>query len=134
MTGVPPLQLLGIDQLLTDDERDIQATVREFVDQRVKPYVADWYERGDLDLDLVKEAGSLGLLGMHLEGTAARAPTRSRTDSPAWSWRPGTRGSAAWSRCRDRWPCSRSTTGAARSRNRPGCRTWRPGRSSAASG
>ena len=68
MTGIAPLDLLKVDHLLSADERDIQATVREFVDQRVKPFVADWYERGDIDLGIVKEAGSLGLLGMHLEG------------------------------------------------------------------
>ncbi len=66
MTG--PLELLGIDHLLSDDERDIQATVREFVDRRVRPHIAEWYERGELDLALMREAGSLGLLGMHLEG------------------------------------------------------------------
>jgi glutaryl-CoA dehydrogenase len=68
MTGTAPLDLLKVDHLLSADERDIQVTVREFVDQRVRPFVADWYERGDIDLGLVKEAGSLGLLGMHLEG------------------------------------------------------------------
>jgi glutaryl-CoA dehydrogenase len=38
------------------------------VQQRVKPNIADWYERGDLDLGLIREAGDLGLLGMHLQG------------------------------------------------------------------
>ena len=42
--------------------------MRDFVTRRVKPHIADWYEHGDLDLDLMREAGSLGLLGMHLEG------------------------------------------------------------------
>jgi glutaryl-CoA dehydrogenase len=68
MSRTGPLELLGVDHLLGDDERDIQATVREFVEQRVKPNIADWYERGDLDLGLMREAGSLGLLGMHLQG------------------------------------------------------------------
>ena len=66
MTG--PLELLDVDHLLTVDERDIQAEVRDFVDRRVKPSIGDWYERGEVDLGLMKEAGSLGLLGMHLEG------------------------------------------------------------------
>ncbi len=66
MTG--PLELLDVDHLLTADERDIQAEVRDFVDRRVKPSIADWYERGEVDLGLMTEAGSLGLLGMHLEG------------------------------------------------------------------
>jgi glutaryl-CoA dehydrogenase len=66
MTG--PLELLDVDHLLTVDERDIQAEVRDFVDRRVKPSIGDWYERGEVDLGLMSEAGSLGLLGMHLEG------------------------------------------------------------------
>jgi glutaryl-CoA dehydrogenase len=68
MTGTGPLELLGIDHLLSNDERDIQASVREFVDRRVRPNIAEWYERGELDLALMREAGELGLLGMHLEG------------------------------------------------------------------
>jgi glutaryl-CoA dehydrogenase len=68
MTGTRPLELLGVDSLLSDDERDVQAAVRDFVRDRVKPYVADWFERGEIDLGMFKETGSLGLLGMHLEG------------------------------------------------------------------
>ena len=68
MSHTGPLELLGIDHLLTDDERDIQATVRDWVQRRVRPNIADWYERGDLDLGLMREAGELGLLGMHLQG------------------------------------------------------------------
>ncbi len=63
-----PLDLLGVDHLLTADERDIQHIVRDFVALRVRPNIADWYERGDIDLGLMREAGELGLLGMHLEG------------------------------------------------------------------
>jgi glutaryl-CoA dehydrogenase len=68
MTGTGPLELLGVDSLLSDDERDVQAAVRDFVRDRVKPYVADWFERGEIDLGLFREAGALGLLGMHLDG------------------------------------------------------------------
>jgi glutaryl-CoA dehydrogenase len=68
MNRTGPLELLAIDHLLTEEERDIQATVREFVAQRVEPNIADWYERGDLDIGLMRETGELGLLGMHLEG------------------------------------------------------------------
>jgi glutaryl-CoA dehydrogenase len=63
-----PLGLLGIDHLLSPDERDIQQVVRDFVKLRVKPNIADWYEHGEIDLDLFPEAGELGLLGMHLQG------------------------------------------------------------------
>src|SRR4051794_39802721 len=68
MTGTAPLDLLGVDHLLSEDERDVQAAVRTFVGARVRPRVADWFEHGRIDPDLMKEAGALGLLGMHLEG------------------------------------------------------------------
>jgi len=65
-----PIDLAGVDDLLSTDEKDIRATVRRFLDSRVEPYVADWFERGEIDdvRGLAKELGSLGLLGMHLEG------------------------------------------------------------------
>ena len=68
MTATGPLELLGISHLLTEEERDIQASVREFVDRRVRPTIAEAYERGEADLTLMPEAGALGLLGMHLKG------------------------------------------------------------------
>jgi glutaryl-CoA dehydrogenase len=68
MTTKRPLELLDIDHLLSDEERDIQSAVRAFVDERVRPHIAEWYERGELDLALAREAGELGLLGMHLSG------------------------------------------------------------------
>ena len=63
------LSLLGIDHLLTEEERDIRDTVKKLVDEKIKPHVAAWYESGDLPArELAKEFGALGLLGMHLEG------------------------------------------------------------------
>jgi glutaryl-CoA dehydrogenase len=63
-----PLELLKVDHLLSAEERDIASAVRQFVDDRVRPHIADWYEAGEIDLGLAKEAGALGLLGMHLQG------------------------------------------------------------------
>ncbi len=65
-----PMDLAGIDDLLTDEEVAIRSTVRTFLDRRVEPFVADWFERGEIDdvRGLTKELGALGLLGMHLEG------------------------------------------------------------------
>ena len=64
------MDLAGIDDLLSDEEKAIRGTVRAFLDKRVEPFVADWFERGEIDdiRGLTKELGSLGLLGMHLEG------------------------------------------------------------------
>ncbi|XBB68014.1 acyl-CoA dehydrogenase family protein [Nocardioides sp. WV_118_6] len=64
-----PLGLFAIDGLLSDEERAMRDTVRAFVDARVRPHLADWYDAGTLPArDLARELGGLGVLGMHLEG------------------------------------------------------------------
>ncbi len=63
-----PLDFLGIDALLTDEERLIRDTARKFVRDRVNPNIADWFEDGVFPREMAKEIGALGLLGMHLTG------------------------------------------------------------------
>jgi glutaryl-CoA dehydrogenase len=64
-----PMELLAVDSLFTEEERDIRDTVRRFAAERIRPYVAEWYAAGELPArDLARECGRLGLLGMHLEG------------------------------------------------------------------
>jgi glutaryl-CoA dehydrogenase len=59
---------LALDTLIDDEERAIQQTVRRYVEERVLPNIADWYDEGVFSPDLAKEMGNLGLLGMHLDG------------------------------------------------------------------
>ncbi len=63
-----PTDFLNVDALLSDEERLVRDTVRAFVRKRVLPNVARWFEEGILPLELSRELGELGLLGMHLEG------------------------------------------------------------------
>ncbi|WP_100839669.1 acyl-CoA dehydrogenase family protein [Kitasatospora fiedleri] len=71
-----PLDLLGVDELLTEDERLIRDTVRAFTDRHVRPHLADWYERGTFPVrELAPELGKLGVLGMHLEGYGCTGST-----------------------------------------------------------
>ena len=63
-----PKDFLGIDRQLSDEERDIRDTVRAFVSDKVVPYVGDWFEEGTIPLQLARELGQIGVLGMHLEG------------------------------------------------------------------
>ncbi|HEX5202011.1 acyl-CoA dehydrogenase family protein [Paractinoplanes rhizophilus] len=64
-----PLDLLDVDSLLTDEERDIRALCRRVADDRVRPHVAGWYQDGAAPVrELAREFGKLGLLGMHLTG------------------------------------------------------------------
>jgi glutaryl-CoA dehydrogenase len=60
--------LLDFDELLTEQERDTRARVRRLVDERVRPHIADWYERAVFPTELIAEFADLGLLGMHLSG------------------------------------------------------------------
>ena len=71
MSGSPvaPLDLIAFDSLLDEEERAIRDVVRSYVDARIKPNVAEWFDTGTLPArELAREMGELGLLGMHLEG------------------------------------------------------------------
>ena len=63
-----PLDLFGIDALLSDEERDIQDTVRRLVDERLRPRLPEWFEAGALPREIARDLGELGLFGMHLQG------------------------------------------------------------------
>jgi len=63
-----PLDFLAVDDLLSQEERDIRDTVRAFAQAELAPHVADWYDQGTLPDDLAPQLGKLGLLGMHLDG------------------------------------------------------------------
>ena len=63
------LDLLAIDRTLSEDDLAIRGATRQLMDDAVRPYVADWYEAGELPArELARKCGETGLLGMHLEG------------------------------------------------------------------
>ena len=68
MPGRNLAALIDIDRLLSDEERAIRDTVADFLDDRVRPNIAEWYDQGISPKELAPELGQLGLLGMHLEG------------------------------------------------------------------
>jgi len=63
--------LLGLDALLTDDEREWQAKARTFATQRVSPTIEKDFEDAIFRREFVAELGALGMLGMHLKGYGA---------------------------------------------------------------
>ncbi|MGW1888841.1 acyl-CoA dehydrogenase family protein [Streptomyces sp. NPDC002004] len=69
-SSLDPVDPLGLEQLLTDEERAVRDTVRQYLDERVQPHIADWFERGEMPTlrELSRDFGKMGLLGMHLEG------------------------------------------------------------------
>ncbi|GAA2312171.1 acyl-CoA dehydrogenase family protein [Streptomyces kunmingensis] len=68
--AVDPVDPLNLEALFTDEERAVRDTVRQFLDDKVEPHIADWFESGELPAlpELAREFGKMGLLGMHLEG------------------------------------------------------------------
>src|SRR6187397_1253919 len=63
-----PLDFLALDHLLSQEERAIRDTVRDWVRERVLPGIETWFEAGEFPLEVAKELGAMGLLGMHLTG------------------------------------------------------------------
>jgi glutaryl-CoA dehydrogenase len=63
------MDLAGIDDVLSAEEKSVRAAVRHVCETSVDPYIAPWFESGDLPIrDLALEMGKVGLLGMHLHG------------------------------------------------------------------
>jgi len=63
-----PYDLLDVDALLTDEEKAVRTRVRSFVDESVRPRIAEWFEAAEFPREIVPELGELGVLGMHIEG------------------------------------------------------------------
>ena len=60
--------LLGLDNLFSDEELATREEVRSFVEERIKPNLREWWEGAIFPRELVPEMAARGLLGMHLEG------------------------------------------------------------------
>ena len=60
--------ILKLDDELSEGERELRDTIREFVDRRIRPHVAAWFDEARFPVELVPELAELGLLGMHLTG------------------------------------------------------------------
>lgn len=63
-----PSDLLDIAGLLTPTELALREGVKDFVDAKIRPNIARWYDDAYFPRELIPELGELGLLGMHLSG------------------------------------------------------------------
>ena len=57
------LDYYQVSELFTPEERQVQETVREFLEAEALPYVRDWWEQGAFPKHLALRFGELGLLG-----------------------------------------------------------------------
>jgi len=64
----PATDLYNVDHLLSEEERLVRDTVRQFVHDQVLPVIGEHFEAGTFPRELLPEIAGLGLLGMHLEG------------------------------------------------------------------
>ena len=62
------IDLYHLDELLSDEERLVRATVRSFMDKEALPRIAELWEAGLFPTDLIRPMGELGLLGPTIPG------------------------------------------------------------------
>jgi glutaryl-CoA dehydrogenase len=73
------LDLLDLDDDLSDEDRLLRDTVRSFADDRLRPNIREWFEGGTLPArELAQEFGTLGVLGMHLPGYGTKGAKASQ--------------------------------------------------------
>jgi glutaryl-CoA dehydrogenase len=63
-----PTDLYLVDELLTDDEREIRDRLRAFCDREVVPIINDYWERAEFPFELVPKIAELRLAGGTIEG------------------------------------------------------------------
>jgi len=64
----PGHDFLNVEAHLSDGELAVRDRVRDFVRERIKPNIKDWFDRAVFPREIVAEFAGLGLLGMHLGG------------------------------------------------------------------
>ncbi len=62
----PEIDFFNLNSQLSDEERMMRDSVRQFVTERINPVIADCYEEGRFPKELIPEFAQLGLLGSNL--------------------------------------------------------------------
>lgn len=57
------LDYFGIDEMLTDEERSIRDTVRDFVNEEVLPIIEEYNQKMDFPRELIPKMAALGIFG-----------------------------------------------------------------------
>jgi glutaryl-CoA dehydrogenase len=63
-----PADFYRIDDLLTDEEREVRDRVRTFSDKEIVPIINDYWERAEFPFELVPKLAALRLAGGTIEG------------------------------------------------------------------
>ena len=65
------LDFYDLDSLLSEEEKLIRKTVREFVEKEVLPIIEEYNEKAKFPTQLIPKMAELGLLGAQLKGYGA---------------------------------------------------------------
>jgi len=68
MAAFNPVDYYGVDDLLTDEERIIRKTVRDFVEREALPLIEDHNAREAFPKQLIPRMAELGMFGANLKG------------------------------------------------------------------
>ena len=60
------LDYYNVLDMLSDEEKQVQATAREFLDSEAAPDIADYWERGEFPRHMVPKLGEMGYFGANL--------------------------------------------------------------------
>src|SRR3546814_7241207 len=60
---------LLLDEQLTEDERKIRATARDFAQERLMPRILELNRHEGFDREVMREFGELGFLAANIEGS-----------------------------------------------------------------
>lgn len=72
MNDTQYVDFYGIDSLLTEDEKTVRDTVREFVDHECMPIIAEHFDKGTFPMQMIPRMASMELFGSHVDGYGCR--------------------------------------------------------------
>ena len=68
MPAFPGVDFIDFDSMLSDEEKLVRQTARQFVDDQVMPIIEECNREGKFPMHLVKEMAELGFFGANLKG------------------------------------------------------------------
>ena len=113
-----------LDELLTDEARDIRDRVRAFVDSDVLPVINDYWDRAEFPWALVPKLAGLGIVGSTIGGYGCPGLSRLAAGMATVEMSRGDGSVNTFLGVRPVWRWARSTCWAARSRSSAGCPEW----------
>ncbi len=68
LNGFRGVDYYNLDDLLSEEQRQVRRTVRAFVNEKILPIIADCYEQHKFPDELIPEMADLGFFGANLQG------------------------------------------------------------------